>query len=177
MKCCTPQKANSRGPENCCTVSPSERVLTHCPECGGEGRPVDRITLKALLTPTALRRLDSDAYRFCPMLDCDVVYFAVDSVFHTGDLTVPVWQKSVDPTVFVCYCFEHSEKTIRDELAATRQTTALTEIKRLVKDGKCACEVRNPQGTCCLGNVSTVVKQVQSDQIGAVRKLAEEVKQ
>jgi hypothetical protein len=29
-----------------------------------------------------------------------------------------------------------------------------------VKAGNCACEVRNPQGSCCLGNVQATVKQV-----------------
>ena len=27
-----------------------------------------------------------------------------------------------------------------------------------------ACEIRNPQGTCCLGNVQTVVKRVQDEE-------------
>jgi hypothetical protein len=31
-----------------------------------------------------------------------------------------------------------------------------------MKAGNCACEVRNPQGACCLGNVAAVVKRLKS---------------
>ncbi|MCK9905406.1 hypothetical protein MXD63_36140, partial [Frankia sp. Cpl3] len=31
-------------------------------------------------------------------------------------------------------------------------------IKTQVQAGRCACEIHNPQGTCCLGNVSAFVR-------------------
>jgi hypothetical protein len=56
----------------------------------------------------------------------------------------------------VCYCFgvtlesmEASSK--RDGATATRDM-----ITREVKAGHCACEVRNPTGRCCLGDVMRV---------------------
>lgn len=120
--------------------------------------------------------MDSDVHRFCPVPDCEVVYFAADSVLCTGELTVPVWQKSHDSSDFVCSCFEHAEDTIRGQPTTTWQTSALVEIKQLLKDGSCACEARIPRGTCCLGHVFTVVKQAHSDQTDAVRKPLQEVK-
>lgn len=123
-----------------------------------------RTTSPLIQTP-----MGADVHRFCPVPDCDVVYLAAKSVFRMGDLAVPAWQESVDPTDFVCDCFEHSEDTIRGEIAAAGQTTALAEIKQRGRDGDCVCEVRNPQGTCSLGNASAVVKHAQSNQTDAVQ--------
>lgn len=145
---------------DCCDdACETGRVTTGCPTCGHKGRSVDRITLKALLVSGALKRLAAGEYRFCAERSCSTVYYGPDgSVFGQNDLTVPVWQKTDDPNVFVCYCFAHSEASITAEIARTGETRVEDEIRQLVQDGRCACEVRNPQGSCCLGNVARVVK-------------------
>jgi hypothetical protein len=33
------------------------------------------------------------------------------------------------------------------------------DIKAGIKAGQCACDLRNPQGTCCLGNVRAWLAQ------------------
>jgi hypothetical protein len=40
-----------------------------------------------------------------------------------------------------------------------KQFILIEEIKAGIKTGQCACDIRNPQGSCCLGNVSAVVKR------------------
>ena len=47
---------------DCCEAGTGAAVP--CPECGGAGRAVDRITLKALLCPAALARMLPGSYRF-----------------------------------------------------------------------------------------------------------------
>ena len=47
---------------------------------------------------------------------------------------------------------------IRAEIDAKGKSEAVQQITELVKAEKCFCEVTNPQGSCCLGNVSKVVK-------------------
>ncbi|GAB4407287.1 MAG: hypothetical protein Fur0044_00080 [Anaerolineae bacterium] len=64
-----------------------------------------------------------------------------------------------DETALVCYCFRHSPATIRAEWLATDSSTVIEEINNGIKAGQCACEIRNPQGSCCLGNVGSVVKR------------------
>lgn len=145
----------------CCTTDGSTCQTDVCVECGTKAREIDTITLKALLTTDALKRLESGPYHFCSEETCDAVYFnGSGSVFGTADVTVPVWQKTDDPYAHVCYCFEHSEDSMRKEVVEIGSTNAPDEIKRLIQEGKCACEVRNPQGTCCLGNVVKVVKRL-----------------
>jgi hypothetical protein len=74
---------------------------------------------------------------------------------------VPAHQKeSSDESVLVCYCFYHSPATLRAELLATGAATVIEEIEAGIKAGQCACELRNPQGSCCLGNVSAVIKRI-----------------
>ncbi len=45
-----------------------------------------------------------------------------------------------------------------DEIKNTGKSTAVESITKEVKAGNCFCERSNPQGTCCLGNVSKAVK-------------------
>ena len=145
--------------ESCCTVNPAEvSAATACPACRHSGRDVERITLKALLRSEALMRLEDAPYRFCPTAACAVVYFAAESVFRREDLAVPVFQKEPEGEGTVCYCFGIAEADLRREITETGTSTAAERITALVKADRCACEVRNPQGTCCLGNVLAVVK-------------------
>jgi hypothetical protein len=162
---CCAQSQNAIGEsDTCCSVSPPPDATSTCPSCGTSGRHIDRITLKSLLSGEALMQLTDGEYRFCPTKECDVVYFAPKSTFRKKDIAVPVWQKSDDPSVPVCYCFGHSEESIRAEMIMAGRSTVLEDVKRLVREGRCACEVRNPQGACCLGNVAQVVTRLRSTQ-------------
>ncbi|MEX1243786.1 MAG: (2Fe-2S)-binding protein [Thermoanaerobaculia bacterium] len=136
-----------------------------CPDSGTVGLKVDLITVKALLNAGGLQRLDGRAYRFCPAPECDVVYFdgAVASVFRKSDLTVRVAQKESDDTIPICYCFGYTAADIRRDLALRDTTDISAIITEQVKAGHCACEVKNPQGSCCLGNVSRLVKTIRSE--------------
>jgi hypothetical protein len=73
-----------------------------------------------------------------------------------------VYQKEPDSEdVFVCYCFRHTPGSIRAELITTGESTVVEVINTGIHAGQCACDIRNPQGACCLGNVSAVVKDVK----------------
>jgi len=158
--------------ESCCTVKRSTYGSSaDCPECGKPGRLIDRITVKAMLRPAALMRLSALEHRFCPAPDCPVVYFGHDEVFDRDEIVVPVFQKEPTGERTVCYCFAISEREIRTELIRTGRSSASERIGALVKADRCACEVRNPQGTCCLGNVAAAVEALQSQ--GPAEKAAE----
>ena len=128
--------------------------------CGHPGREIERITLKALLRPEALARLGPEEHRFCATPECPVVYFQNAAVFRREDVLVPVFQKEAEGGRTVCYCFGISEDQIRREVETSGVSPSADRIRVLVRSGRCACEVRNPQGTCCLGNVATVSRSV-----------------
>ena len=139
---------------DCCVVKPTRPTSpTRCPECGRPGRLVQRVTVKAVLRPTALMRLSAPAHRFCSTPACRVVYFGTGEVFDRQEIVVPVFQKEPEGDRIVCYCFAVTEGDIRREIAETGRAEAAERITALVRAERCACEVKNPQGACCLGNV------------------------
>lgn len=134
-----------------------------CPRCRASGSRVDVITLKALLSGDGLRRGVPPTPRFCATPVCPVVYFdnAIPVFFEETLVTVTAHAKHPDDDrVPVCYCFGQTPETIRRELASTGRSSASEIIAAEVKAGHCACEVKNPKGTCCLGDVSKVERSV-----------------
>jgi len=162
--CCTPKSGRVPDPR-------SDR----CPRCGAPGPRVDPITLKALLSGEGLKRGVPPAPRFCGTPECPVVYFdsAVPVVFEETHVTVTVHAKHPENgSVPVCYCFGHTPETIRRELAGTGRSSASETIAAEVKAGHCACEVKNPKGTCCLGDVSKVERPDPSPALAASEAIA-----
>jgi hypothetical protein len=134
-----------------------------CPGCGARGARVDPVTLKALLTAEGLRRGVPAFPRFCATRDCPVVYFddAVPVRFEEDLLTVRVHSKHPeDERVPVCYCFDYTTAAIRAAAELRMPHAASDDIAREVKAGRCACEVKNPKGSCCLGDVSKLERNV-----------------
>ncbi len=135
-----------------------------CPDCHQKGKPVDIILLKSLLVSEAMKRLDSVGnYYFCRAESCLTVYFNSSAVFSKKDLTVPVFQKEKDCLAPVCYCFGYNRQQLRDDVIKNGKSIIAQKIKIYTKDKKCACEIRNPQGSCCLGNVAQVVKSAKEN--------------
>jgi hypothetical protein len=122
---------------------------------------VEELTVRALLSATALQRFERGAYRFCPDASCDVVYFdSAGRTFTTADLRVPVWQKQAPGARTICYCFGENETDIRAEIDRIGRSAAETRVREHIQAGRCACEVRNPTGACCLGDVTQAVKRM-----------------
>jgi hypothetical protein len=151
--------------DDCCAVPQTapkaeRRLPALCPGCGLRGRRVELITPKSLLRPSALERLvPEETYYFCSQPRCQTVYFSDGSRFGAGELKVPVFQKDLGQDVPVCYCFDWTRRRIAAEIAVTGRSSAADNISRHVQAGRCACEVNNPQGSCCLGNVTMVAQQ------------------
>ena len=146
--------------DTCCAKPPSARQS--CPSCKATGKPVHAITVRSLTL--AERRPDHENdFHFCATRNCPVVYFdGTGATLLKTDLRVPVWQKCEDKTVPICYCFGWSEERIHSEIEETGKSTAVSAISAQVKAGACACEVKNPQGSCCLGNISKVVRSLHT---------------
>lgn len=146
--------------KDACDIS---AVSEKCPRCGARGKEVDPITLKALLNAEGLLRGVPPAPRFCATPACPVVYFdnSVPISFNEDLLTVPVYAKHPEnPHVPVCYCFGYTPAKIQNEVERSGFSSASKTITAEVKAGHCACEVKNPKGVCCLGDVSRVERQV-----------------
>jgi hypothetical protein len=62
----------------------------------------------------------------------------------------------------VCYCFGENEAAMARELAETGRCDAPLRVREHVAAGRCACEVRNPRGACCLGDVMKAVASLEA---------------
>jgi len=152
---------------DCCNSNQDTNQVNQtsiCPNNGSKGKIVPTITLKSLLLPEALASLNpNQTYRFCASPDCEVVYFSDDQqTFTTKDLKVSVFQKNNKEPVPVCYCFGWTPKRIDYEIKTLGQTNAVEQITSHVQAKRCGCEVNNPQGSCCLENVKSIIKSLES---------------
>ena len=132
-----------------------------CPVNGARSKQVDMLTVRSLVRRLPLR-MPATQYYFCEARDCDVVYFALDPqapVFRRVDLLVRVGAKEGSDPIPVCYCFGFTRKDIENEIVATGRSTVAERISEEVRRGNCACEVKNPSGKCCLGNVARVSQE------------------
>ncbi|MBI4430992.1 MAG: copper chaperone Copz family protein [Candidatus Omnitrophica bacterium] len=166
--CC----ASSKGPlheeketvtESCCEIHPPQRCgPAKCPACGELGKTVRHTTLSSLLRPEKRPEIPKqEEFCFCRTRGCEVVYFLPGKIlFHKDDLSVPIGLKEPNnPNAPVCYCFGWTLEKIQTEIRNTGKSTAINQIKTQVQAGNCYCEITNPQGSCCLGNVSKAVQE------------------
>lgn len=146
----------------CCDSKNSDKEpSSQCKECGGIGKPVKNITLAHLVKKDKLTFIKNIPYFFCSTPNCNVVYFSKDGeVFYKTDLKIRVGIKETEDPIPVCYCFDYTKKMILDDIAQNGYSTIEAKIKKKVKAGECRCEITNPKGVCCLGEVSKIVKEV-----------------
>ena len=142
--------------------------MSHCQECGGKGTPVSRKTVLLMLKPEMLERALVGRYRFCSERNCEIVYFQNDGDyrFKISDLRIRVGLKVKDDPIPLCYCFGFDEDHIRYEIARTGNTVPET-IRHLIREGFCACETRNPSGSCCLGEVNKAARNLKQRAVPA----------
>lgn len=135
-----------------------------CPKCSNKGVVVKHITPQTLLEDTYKSHLRTNCiYKFCKNDECDVAYFTEDSshYFSIAELKEKATLKDKGLDVKVCYCFGHTRQSILTELQTTGETKVLEDVKSKMKDPGCFCERSNPQGGCCLGNVSSWIKDAK----------------
>lgn len=148
--------------EECCKIKTS---VCPCPICGNPGRKVTPLTLGNHV-PSPMCEEIGDDVTFCLNPDCDVVYCnPAGNVVRKGQTKLPVTIKDPRDEVFVCYCFEHKRGDLRADLKGKGKgkTDIPDRIRQGVKEGRCDCERKNPQGACCLGNVANAIKAIQAE--------------
>ena len=162
--CCPPEAGNTVCDLPAADFQRPAREVNACPQCGKIGKPVQGQTIKALLS-VSLRQVQDMPYLFCRTQTCPVVYFSADGeqTFTVQELREKVYQKEPEAEdVFICYCFRHTASDLR--VASPEVRIAIVEnINTGINAGQCACDLRNPQGSCCLGNVNRRIKQLEQE--------------
>jgi hypothetical protein len=154
--------------DSCCAPKPGEAAACavpqskpgFCPACGKKGKSVATLTVKSLVRDHTRVPADGN-YSFCRTPDCETVYFSEQVTFRKPELKVRVGIKEHQDPVPLCYCFEYSRADVRRDLEESGKTEIPDRIKGEVQAGFCACEVKNPSGNCCLGDVIRAVQEVR----------------
>ncbi len=146
--------------EACCHPETTNRP---CPACGARAHPVSALSLENHLTRERQAEFGPQG-SFCANPACAVVYFNPSGkTVSQGQTVRPVTVKDQGDEVPICYCFEFMRGDLRRDLMEKGATAIPNEIKKGIRDGRCDCERKNPQGTCCLGNVAAALKKIQTE--------------
>ncbi len=149
---------------DCCSNVKEIKIESNvnCPSCKNKAKNVKLITPKSLLKPYALETLDAkESHYFCSNKACDVVYFDKNNKKHLiSDIKVAVHQKDDSATTPICYCFDWTKEKIRHYVENELSPNPLEHIRENIKENRCGCEVNNPQGSCCLGNVTIYIRNM-----------------
>ncbi len=123
----------------------STRAKHRCPVNGITYPQVSETTMLHHLQAPWNESIGNQHYYYCDDPDCEVMYFNErDEVIYVGQLRTKVGTKRRYPGDTICYCFGVSAQEAKDE------PWLRTYVAKQTKAGKCACEVRNPFGRCCL---------------------------
>lgn len=149
-------------------VSSHARIVRHsqkrldalCPKNGQVCKPVPRITVEPLIRPEHNHLLALLPYSFCDSPDCDVVYVSAsgEQLITTSQLSVRVGIKEKEDPIPLCYCFDFDRKAIWDDIRFKRTTDIPNVIIQRIKARECRCQVTNPRGSCCLGDIYKAIK-------------------
>ena len=167
MNCCTPNdspKETISAADEAVTIDPEGSEAQCCRNCKGQSRPVSRKTVLLMVKPHLLELAMTGSYSFCSARDCSVVYFEDkgSQQFTVADLRIRAGLKVNDDPIPLCYCFGFDEKHIRDEIEQTGNTSVPEKVSRLIREGLCACDDRNPSGMCCLGEVNKAANRLRA---------------
>ena len=133
-----------------------------CPGCGKVGSRVGGVTVESMLGSGRAAKLITAEPRFCRTRDCDVLYYGNRGCgARKQEARVRVGAKEKQDPIPVCYCFAVTRAEIEKELAETGGCNAAARIGAEVKAGHCACEIKNPSGSCCLGEVRREIEEAR----------------
>ena len=153
---------------DCCNaVKTASRVAAKsaCGECGETGRAVSRQTVAHHVKSEKLSLVETDEYKFCSSENCPVVYYSTSGkVFTVEGIRESVASKTSGDERPLCYCFGFTEGFARKEIAQTGASSVPQQVSRFIKENLCACEIRNPSGACCLGEINRTVKRLRAAQ-------------
>ena len=135
-----------------------EQDSVACPQCAGVGGAVSAVTVAHHAQPSALEQLAAvEGWRICRTQACLTVYFGAGQQIDIGAMRSVPFHKSDDPNRLVCFCFDHSVAALYADAAANPTSTIKAAITAACGRGLDDCEIKNPQGRCCLGNIALVL--------------------
>ena len=152
--------ACSTNTNNCCTAQPKGKI--ECPKCNQKAKGVLEKTLNNLLNKNTKEKIIClSGFYYCKTPSCEVVYFRDNQILTQKNMNIIVGLKKDAQPATVCYCFDWTKEKIKNDINQNGKTTALEDIKNKMNTIGCSCEILNPSGGCCLGDVSQAIKDIK----------------
>ncbi|HXG86610.1 MAG TPA: hypothetical protein VNI84_21510 [Pyrinomonadaceae bacterium] len=152
---------------DCCCSGANTSKETPQNACGGcdeTGRDVSRQTVVHHVKSEKLFSVGDEEYKFCSSQNCAVVYYAISGqTFMIDDARELVTSKTTGDARPLCYCFGFTEGFARQEIARTGESSVSKQVSRFIKEKLCSCEIRNPSGVCCLGEINKILKRLAAE--------------
>lgn len=149
---------------DCCSATKKDKETTSkpniCPACQNKSSSVGIITLKHWLKFPFIPEVPEESFYFCSAANCSVVYFSEKgTTYKTEDVRARIGAKEKNVQSLVCYCFDVTEDIIKSGLNGTGRNGFSKWIGIEIKNGNCACDIRNPSGRCCLAAIKQIEKE------------------
>lgn len=136
---------------NCCGGSTKIDKKAMCPECQGEYKLVPLDTVLHQLASPHNQSIKEQSFYFCSSPECNIVYFgSAGDCYSVEQVRSPIGQKQTEPSRLICYCFDISAQAAADDLDENGASNIKEFVKAQTQAKRCACDIRNPSGKCCL---------------------------
>ena len=102
---------------------------------------------------------DPVSWHVCLSHTCRVAYYATERSISIDEVLeiVPHKKGSADPKI--CFCFEYRISHLaRSVTGDTSVHPIVQEIRARCREGLGRCETKNPEGRCCLGNITELLR-------------------
>lgn len=150
---------------SCCSVPQVEKISTDtkCPTCDQEGKQVELLTIRSMTRRDFPHYGELTKGFLCLNPDDSTVYYFSNLGFtiSQSDVVTDIGFKTNSNTKTICYCFRHTKQEIIDDYLINNESNIEMDVRKKVKEKLCTCEVSNPKGKCCLGDIRTVIKGVE----------------
>ena len=144
--------------------------MNSCPECKNLGRKISQATIQS---QTSFPFWSSqDDWFFCKTSDCSVAYFSSSEIkpISLNSLKETPFPKSTNPNRLVCFCFHHTVQEVLDDVLHNSTSTIKADIIEACRKDLSDCLHQNPEGRCCLGNISMLLKTKQKEESSCCSK-------
>ncbi len=146
---------------DCCT--PQFFTQDTCPICKNKAKDVSFVTLSHIIKKDYQKQISLlEGFYFCKTTDCEMVYFKDNELIKKDNLTKEVGLKKWTSVSTVCYCFNWTKEKMEEEINLFGKTNAIDDISNKMATEKCACEINNPSGKCCLKDVKQTIKDIET---------------
>lgn len=133
---------------DCCSQSCTKETIPRKRVCPANQKQYTRVSVKTILHHIQQPwkyYFKEQGYYYCADDNCDVVYFGEDGqTIHKHELRTQESEMQKFNEVMLCYCFGVSMRDAKSNPAIKAFVIQHTKL------GNCACEARNPSGSCCL---------------------------